>query len=201
MARNNGGWAELANTKSEFSWNEYGDLVIKHATIMLGETVNGPWSNFSGSRTPMNPQGGKRYIKVVLSETVANDLIEKGWNIKSMEPLDDQDYTLYYTEVNLNMDSKYEPTVLLGTNWNGKAKLTRLHGDMVNRLDKMRFADVCMVIHPSENRPDSKYRYKGYCNHIELIQREQRSNMIGNYEGYEYCDSGADSPDDEEISF
>ena len=185
-------WANRANNESEFSWNDYGDLVVKNAVIMQGNTQNGPWSNFSGAPTKYNHQGGKRYFKLVLSEQMANELIELGWNVRHMEPLDEQDDDLYYTEVNLNMNSKFEPRVFLATVWNGKKSLNRLHGDMVNKLDNMRFESLHLIIHPSENRSDAKYRYKGYCNQIEAVQKEQSSRFIGNYGDYEYHDSEMD---------
>lgn len=182
-------WANRANTESEFSWNEYGDLIVKNAVIMQGKTKTGYWSNFSGAPTALNRQGGKRSFNLVLSEGMAMELIEMGWNIKHMEPLNEGDDDLYYTDVILNMNSQYEPRVFLATKWNGKTTINRLHGDMVNKLDDMRFSQLNVIIHPKDNGPDSKFRFKGYCNQFEAIAREQTSRFLGDYgDDYEYHD-------------
>jgi len=190
-------WANRANTESDFTWNEYGDLVVKNAVIMQGRTRSGNWSNFAGAPTTYNKQGGKRTFNLVLSARMAQELMDMGWNIRHMDPYDDQDDDLFFTEVVLNMNSKYEPRVYLGTSWNGKKSLNRLHGDMVNKLDDMRFEQLHLVIHPKENTPDSKFRYKGYCNQIEAIQREQSSRFMGDYSDYEYHDNEYDNNEDD----
>ena len=188
-------WANRANTESEFSWNEYGDLVVKNAVIMQGETKSGPWSNFSGKPTQMNRQGGKRSFNLALSQAIGEELIESGWNVKTMDPMDEQDDVLYFTNIILNMDSKYEPRVFLATRWNGKVNINRLHGDMVNKLDDMRFEQINLVISARENGPESKYRYKGYCNQLEAIPRERKSRFIGDYgDNYEYHDDDMEAP-------
>ena len=132
-------WTSKAK-ESQFARDVNGNLLIRDAVIMQGRNANGNWSNFSGREKKVNPHGGKRTFNVVLPEDVAMELRSEGWNIKMMQPRDDQEDVLYFTEIVLNMEKKVEPDVYLCTEWAGKKKKTRLHGDDVGQLDDIRFA-------------------------------------------------------------
>ena len=169
--------------ESTFSWDEGGNLVVENAVLF--------WTNFKGGPTKVNAQGGKRTFNLALPEEVAMEMRENGWNVKEREPFDEQDDILYFTECVLNMNSNYEPRVLLCSEWNGKKSMNRLHGDSVGKLDGMRFENVDAVIRPHQHEKG----VKGYCN--TLVVTQAKSDLFGGkYDGYDMNDS-----DDEEIPF
>lgn len=176
-------WTSRAKN-SQFSRDMNGNLQIRDAVIMQGRNQNGSWSNFSGHPTKVNPQGGKRTFNVVLTEDVATELQNEGWNIKMIPPrTDDQEDNLYFTEIVLNMEKKVEPDVYLCTEWAGKKKKTRLHGDDVAQLDDIRFARADVNIYPHVHDRG----VKGHCNQLVVIQAKNDL-FDGIYDEYEEAD-------------
>lgn len=165
--------------ESKYDWDERGNLVVENAVIF--------WTNFKGEPTRFNPQGGKRTFNLAFPIEVAEDLSENGWNVKRREPYDEEEDALYFTECVLNMNSKYEPRVMLCTEWNGKKSMNRLHGDLVGKLDGMRYENVDLVIHPHQHEKGCK----GYCNTIIVTQA--KSDLFGGkYSDYDFNDGEDD---------
>ena len=175
--------------ESIFGHDERGNLTVENAVIF--------WTNFKGEPTKFNPQGGKRTFNLALSEEVAMDLRENGWNVKERQPYDEDDDILYYTECVLNMRSQYIPRVFLCTEWNGKKSMRRLYDDNVGELDGMRYENVDVVIHPHEHGV-GEYICKGYCN--TLVATQAKSELFGGkYDDYMMEN---DSPvEEEELPF
>lgn len=172
-------WTSKAK-ESMFARDNNGNLLVRDAVIMQGRNANGNWSNFSGRKTKVNPNGGKRTFNIVLPEDVALELRDEGWNIKMMQPRDDQEDILYFTEIVLNMEKKVEPDVYLCTEWAGKKKKTRLHGDDVGQLDDIRFAHADVNIYPHMHDKG----IKGHCNQLVVIQAKNDL-FDGRYDEYE----------------
>lgn len=170
--------------ESVFDWDDRGNLVIENAVIF--------WTNFKGEATRFNPQGGKRTLNVAIPEEMVEDMRDDGWNIKRRDPRDDQDDVLYFTECVLNMNSKYEPRVMLCTEWKGKKTMTALHGDSVGKLDDIRCENVDLVIHP--HRHDAGC--KGYVNTI--VATQAKTDLFGGkYDDYDVGDARDEDPDNE----
>ena len=173
-------WATKAK-ESVFTRDIKGNLIVRDAVIMQGMNRNGRWSNFSGGPTKINPAGGKRSFNLVLPENVANELIDEGWKVKSIPPRDDQDDVLYFTAI--------EPDVYLCTEWAGKKRKTRLHGDDVGQLDDIRFARADVNIYPHEHDRG----IKGHCNQLVVIQA--RNDLFdGDYDEYEEVANEEEQP-------
>ena len=176
-------WTSRAK-ESIFERDTQGNLVVRNAVIMQGKNINGNWSNFAGKPTRVNPSGGKRTFNIVMPEDVAQELISEGWNIKSIPPRsDDQEDVLYFTEIVLNMAKKVEPDVYLCTEWAGRKKKTRLHGDDVAQLDDIRFARADVNIYPHVHEGG----VKGHCNQLVVIQAKNDL-FDGAYDEYEEDD-------------
>lgn len=165
--------------ESKFDRDSRGNLTVENACIF--------WTNFKGEPTRFNTAGGKRTFNLALPEEVADTLREEGWNVKSRDPYDEQDDILYFTECVLNMASKYEPRVMLCTEWNGKKSMNTLHGDSVGRLDGMRYENVDLIIHPHVHDKGCK----GYCNTIIVTQA--KSDLFGGkYDDYDISEENSD---------
>jgi len=158
--------------ESKFDWDERGNLTVENAVIF--------WTNFKGAPTKFNPQGGKRTMNLALPEEVAMELKENGWNVKSRDPFDEQDDVLYFTECILNMNSRFEPRVMLCTEWHGKKSMTPLHGEGVGKLDDIRFENVDLIIHPHQHDSGCK----GYVNTL-IVTQAKRDLFGGKYDDYD----------------
>ena len=164
--------------ESSFDWDDRGNLIVENAVIF--------WTNFKGEATRFNPQGGKRTLNLAIPEVMANEMKEIGFNGKSRDPYDEQDDILYFTECVLNMNSRFEPRVMLCTEWKGKKTMTQLHGDSVGQLQDMRFENVDLVIHPHRHETGCK----GYINTI--VATQAKSDLFGGK--YDDYDLGGSSP-------
>lgn len=163
-----------------------GDLSVEGAVII--------WTNFAGKPTKFNSAGGKRTFALVLSEEIADELRDEGWNIKIRDPKEEGDDPLIYTEIVVNMESKYPPQVVLYSEFRGRKSVNQLDGDSIGELDRINRENVDLIIHPYEHGRTSDYRYKGYARAIHVIQGQ---------DGY-FSDKYADweqNSDDEEPPF
>ena len=149
---------EHANTKSEFQFDDRGNLLIRDAAIKF--------TNFSGTPTNVNPNGGVRTFSLVLSDAWAERLKADGWNIKSWTN-DDGDIE-YTTEIKVNMESKWPPLVVLYSEFRGERTATTLDEDTIGRLDTGRYENIRIAIHPHEHNV-GQYRCKGYLRELRLI--------------------------------
>ena len=148
--------------KSKYERLVNGDLSVENAVII--------WTNFSGGPTKYNSVGGKRTFTLVLSEEIADALKDEGWNIKFREPKDPDDDPLIYTEIVVNMESAYPPTVVLYSEFRGRKKANPLDSESIARLDSINIDNVDLIIHPYEHGRTSAFRVKGYARAIHVIQ-------------------------------
>lgn len=141
-----------------------GDLEVENAVIK--------WTNFAGKPTDFNPAGGKRTFVLELSEEIAEELRDEGWNVKFKEPREEGDEPIFYTEIVVNMNSKYPPKVVLLSEFRGRKKSNRLEGDMVGTLDDVRYENVDVIIHPFNHGRPGLYSVKGYARAIYVTQAQ-----------------------------
>lgn len=130
---------EVAN-RAQYTKLNNGDLSVEGAAII--------YKNFAGAPTNFNPNGGKRTFALVLTRSVADMLVEEGWNVKHRPPRDEGDDDLYYTEIVLNMESEYPPRVNLLTRYGDRENLVKLDSETVGLLDNSILVDIDLVIHP-----------------------------------------------------
>ena len=57
----------------KYSFLNNGDLVVEGGAII--------YRNFAGQPTKFNPNGGKRTFALVIPQMVADQLIDRGWNV------------------------------------------------------------------------------------------------------------------------
>lgn len=150
------------------------DIIVENATIV--------YKNFSGDPTALNPDGGKRSFCLVLIPEVADILRADGWNVKFRAPRDESEEGFYYTQINVNVDSKFPPKIVLISTFNGNRVKRELHGNEVQRLDKLRLENIDVCIHPYEHGRPGPYKVKGYLSEMAATQVEERSFFGGKYD-------------------
>ena len=158
------------------------------------------YKNFEGRPDRFNVKGGKRSFNLVLSEIAANELKELGWNVKEKPPRDEDEDTLYTTEIVINMDSKYPPKLYICSEKNGRKRMVRLDSSTVKELDSGEFSNIDIIIHPYEHDKDARFRFKGYLNQLYATQAVS-TNFGGKYADYEVAreyDPGSPVEEDDE---
>lgn len=98
--------------------------------------------NFSGEEGRFNPKGRRNFC-VFLEEDIAKDMKKEGWNVKWLEPREEEDDPQAYLQVKV-VFGKIPPKIVLVT---GRGK-TRLDEDTVNILDWAEIQNVDLIIRP-----------------------------------------------------
>lgn len=165
--------------RSKFETLKNGDLAVENAVII--------WTNFAGAPTKFNPAGGKRTFTLVLSEDIADALKAEGWNVKFREAKDPDDDPLIYTEIVVNMESAYPPTVALYSELRGRKSARPLDAETVGLLDSIEIDNVDLIIHPYNHGRPGPSSVKGYAKAIHVVQAQD------GYFGGKYADWGSDA--------
>lgn len=112
--------------------------------------------NFSGKEGRFNP-AGRRNFCVLLTDDIVDSLIRDGWNIKYLNPRDEDEAPQPYIQVSVNFDN-IPPKVWLITS-RGK---TLLDEESVNMLDWAELQSVDLIIRPYQWEMNGKTGVKAY---------------------------------------
>lgn len=148
--------------ESNFTRLVNGDLKVENAVIFK--------TNFEGRPTDYVPQGGRRTFLLALTKDMADVMSDEGWNVKYREPKVEGDDPLIFTEIVVNMDSKWPPKVVLYSDFHGRKSANNLDRETIGQLDHIEIANVDLIIHPRKHDRSSQYCIKGYANDIRVVQ-------------------------------
>lgn len=120
------------------------------------ESVRIGFRNFSGKEGRFNP-AGRRNFCVFLDTDKANELTEEGWNIKWLQPRDEDDDPQAYLQVSVNYNNIPPKIVLVSSR--GKSTLEE---EEVSMLDWAEINNVDIVIRPYNWDVNGKQGVKAY---------------------------------------
>lgn len=144
--------------------------------------------NFSGAADKYNREGDRNFTLLIPTLEQAEELRERGWNIKEKPPRDMDEEPLYYLTVKVKF-SEYGPNVFLKT---GNA-VNRLDEKSVGRLDRIRIASMDMDIRPYDWEVNGKTGRTAYLQSIHVEQAIDR--FAARYEQFN------DEPEDDDLPF
>ena len=104
---------------------------IENYVIEQAEVLGGPFKNFSGKPGQYNP-AGRRTFAIRLDKATADDMVNKGWNVKQLDPREEGDEPTLFITARLRFDN-YPPVVFMLTGPNNKK--VRLDEDNIDLLD------------------------------------------------------------------
>lgn len=118
--------------------------------------------NFAGLATKYNPAGGVRRFCVILPEDKAERMIEEGWNVKYLKPLEeDENAPRPFIEVEIKF-GKYPPRiVMIGSR--GKVELNQASCSL---LDSEPAMNVDLVLRPYQWEVNGNSGVKAYLKSI-----------------------------------
>lgn len=113
------------------------------------ESTRIPFSNFSGRPDRYHPDGGKRSFSIVLDPKIAQDLSDRGWNVRTLRPRDEGEEPTPYVSVNVRFDVR-PPKVFMITDSGNKVPLNEA---TIGELDYADIESVDVALNPYEYQP------------------------------------------------
>ena len=144
---------------------------VKDSIIIEGARIG--FRNFSGKEGQFNP-AGKRNFCVFLEEDLAKKLESDGWNVRWLQPRDDQENEQGYLQVAVSFDN-IPPKIIMITS-GGK---TILDADSVGLLDWAEISEIDLIIRPynwvlHEGTKNEKSGVKAYVKsmYVQIVEDE-----------------------------
>ena len=129
--------------------NNVSNIVMEDARIIF--------RNFAGKETKFNREGSRNFCAVLDGKEEADELSAIGWNVKKLDPRDEDDEPLYYIQVAESF-KVIEPKIFLVTS-RGK---TPLDEESVSLLDIAEIRRIDLSIRPYNWEVNGKTGIKAY---------------------------------------
>ena len=149
--------------------NNPSDLMIEDAKILF--------TNFAGSPTRYNSEGGKREFSVALPLNLVEDLEKDGWNVKYRKNADGEfDPERPYLSVKVSYKFR-APAIWLITG--GRKQL--MTEDTVGTLDNITIKTADVVIHPSVYDVRGQQGISAYVKELYVMMDDESASFASKY--------------------
>lgn len=149
--------------------NNPSDLMIEDAKILF--------TNFAGSPTRYNSEGGKREFSVALPLNLVEDLEKDGWNVKFRKNADGElDPERPYLGVKVSYKFR-APAIWLITG--GRKQL--LSEESVGTLDNITIKTADVVIHPSVYDIRGQQGISAYVKELYVVMDDESASFASKY--------------------
>lgn len=153
--------------------NNPSDLMIEDAKILF--------TNFAGSPTRYNSEGGKREFSVALPLNLVEDLERDGWNIKFRKNADGEfDPERPYLGVKVSYKFR-APAIWLITG--GRKQL--MTEDTVGTLDNITIKTADVVIHPSVYDVRGQQGISAYVKELYVVMDDESASFASKYADFD----------------
>ena len=127
------------------------------------------YRNFSGVGSKFNREGDRNFAVYIPDEDIANELKERGWNVKIKPPREDGDDPFMFLPVKIKFNDR-GPSVYLVTG----NKKTPLNENTVSCLDDIDILSVDLDIRPYDWEVNDKTGRTAYLQSIWVTQEVDR---------------------------
>lgn len=151
------------------AFNNPSDLMIEDAKIIF--------TNFAGSPTRYNSEGGKREFSVALPLNLVEDLEKDGWNVKYRKNADGEfDPERPYLGVKVSYKFKAPAIWLIA---GGRKQL--MTEDTVGTLDNITIKTADVVIHPSVYNVRGQQGISAYVKELYVVMDDESASFASKY--------------------
>lgn len=149
--------------------NNPSDLMIEDAKILF--------TNFAGSPTRYNSEGGKREFSVALPLNLVEDLERDGWNVKFRKNADGEfDPERPYLSVKVSYKFRAPAIWLIA---GGRKQL--MTKDTIDTLDNITIKTADVVIHPSVYDVRGQQGISAYVKELYVVMDDESASFASKY--------------------
>lgn len=127
------------------------------------------YRNFRGEGGKFNREGDRNFAVVIPKQELADELLNRGWNVKIKPPKDEEDSPFMYLPVKVKFNDR-GPQVYLRTG----DRVNRLDEETISVLDDVDIRSVDLDIRPYDWDVNGKSGRTAYLQSIEVIQEIDR---------------------------
>lgn len=127
------------------------------------------YRNFRGEGGKFNREGDRNFAVVIPKQELADELLNRGWNVKNKPPKDEEDSPFMYLPVKVKFNDR-GPQVYLRTG----DRVNRLDEETISVLDDVDIRSVDLDIRPYDWDVNGKSGRTAYLQSIEVIQEIDR---------------------------
>lgn len=142
---------------------------------VLMEGVRIIFRNFQGKATPFNKEGDRNFGVVLPNEQLAERMAADGWNVKWLEPRDDDEdeVRVPWLQVKVAYDKGRPPKIMLVTS-RGR---TALDSHTVQELDHADITNVDLIVSPFNWDINGKQGVAAYCKSMYVTIEEDELDL------------------------
>lgn len=127
------------------------------------------YRNLRGEGSKFNREGDRNFAVVIPNQELADELIDRGWNVKIKEPRDEGEEPFRYLPVKVKFNDRGPQVYLVS----GTAH-RELSEDMVSIVDEIDICSVNLDVRPYDWEVNGKTGRTAYLQSMEVIQEIDR---------------------------
>ena len=127
------------------------------------------YRNFSGAASKYNREGDRNFAVVIPDEELAQELRDRGWNVKIKPPRDEEETPFMYLSVKVKFNDR-GPNVYLKTG----SRRNKLDEESIDCIDNIDILSVDLDIRPYDWEVNGKSGRTAYLQSMEVLQQIDR---------------------------
>lgn len=131
--------------------------VIRNDKILNISDARIIFKNFKGEETKFNRKGNRNFCVVIDDSDMAQELINDGWNVRTLPSRDEDEEVKHYIQVTVRFDNVPPKIIMISKN-----KKTELNEETIGSLDYAEIANIDMTIRPYDWEVNGKTGMKAY---------------------------------------
>ena len=127
------------------------------------------YRNFRGEGSKFNREGDSNFAMIIPTQDLADELINRGWNVKIKDPREEGEEPFMYLPIKVKFNDR-GPQIYLVTG----DRTNRLDEDVVSMLDDIDIRSVDLDISPYDWKVNGKTGRTAYLQAMEVTQEIDR---------------------------
>ena len=150
--------------------------VIRNDKILNISDARIIFRNFKGEETKFNRKGNRNFCVVIDDSDIAQELINDGWNVRTLSSRDEDEDVKHYIQVTVRFDNVPPKIIMISKN-----KKTELNEETIGSLDYAEIANIDMTIRPYDWEVNGKTGMKAYLKTMYVtIQQDEFASRYDN---------------------